>query len=259
MAGKAYIYSYTYEREGKRRRFNEIMAKQNEDLEDISFDADWEYCSLQQTSTNSSIIPPLIPSNSLDSSQWLPVSLPHLIDEDLKINNSLNWWYRKKFNWILSDQISEEGVIHLVFQSNSSSITASVWLNEKEISSNSILSQLKPIELPCSLIQRKQTNSLIIACENQTLSLHARLIIPKNAILTSAKDINCTVHLNDADGRINIKFQNLKEQFSTDLPSLSNKNSFDEKSLEDEPVPRLTIVILIVGTRGDVQPFIAYA
>jgi hypothetical protein len=80
-------------------------------------------------------------------------------------------------------------------------------------------------------------------------------------------NINCTVDLNNTDGRINIKFKNFKKRISEHLssPSISispSKNSsifsFDEKYIENEKIPHLAIVILIVGTRGDVQPFIAY-
>ncbi len=78
------------------------MSQDNEDSEDINFDSDWKYCCLEQTIDPSSLL------NSVNNFQWLSVSLPHIINKDLKINNSSNWCYRKIFNWIYSDVISVE-------------------------------------------------------------------------------------------------------------------------------------------------------
>ena len=246
------------------------MSEKKPHSEEINFDSDWEYCCLEQTNN---IDDPSFLSNSVNDSQWISVSLPHLVKKDSKMTNPSKWWYRKQFSWPFSDQTSdEEKEIFLVFEStnnedqfDSSSITGSIWFNGKEIASNALLSQSKSIELTSNLIERKQTNFLIISCENQSFSLHAGLMIEKKPMFTlekhpidNDKNINCTVHLNNTDGRINIQFDNFNEEFKRDFPSQSKNNSFDEKSMEDETIPRLAIVILIVGTRGDVQSFIAY-
>lgn len=246
------------------------MSEKKTNSKEINLDSDWEYCCLEQTNN---IDDPSFLSNSVNDSQWISVSLPHLVKIDFKLTNSSKCWYRKQFNCHFSDQTSdEEKEIFLAFKStnsedqlNASSIIGSIWLNGKEIVSNLLLSQSKSIELPSNLIERKKPNFLIISCENQSLSLHASLMIQTKPTFTLEKlplghdkNINCTVHLNNTDGRIDIQFDSFKEEFKRKFSSQSNNNSLDEKSIEDETIPRLAIVILIVGTRGDVQPFIAY-
>jgi len=175
---------------------------------------------------------------------------------------------------------------------NTSNITATIWINGIQILSNSLLSQQKKIELPHNLVHSHK-NILVVSCANTSLFLHARLIIYGKIICTSGKvkmhhsttgdnnndlndekkhdTLNYTVHVNDTDGRIGVVFQNYKEKSKSLLSSLpstytncSTESVIDEKqkqesneALKDISVPRIAIVILIVGTRGDVQPFIA--
>ncbi|CAF2683629.1 unnamed protein product [Rotaria sp. Silwood2] len=77
------------------------------------------------------------------------------------------------------------------------------------------------------------------------------------------------VSVDDADGRIDVMFNPKRKSKTSPIPLSSLKDSsqsiiqenqikeIKENIDDDLLVPRLAIVILIVGTRGDVQPFIA--
>ena len=125
-----------------------------------------------------------------------------------------------------------------------------------------------------------------------SLSLHARLIIHGTVIWASGQVkiddklihnddddddlsyqkenniLDYSVRVDDGDERIDVVFRNSKQKSKAPLsPSsveppvepISNATRTKENKddLEDISIPRLAIVILIVGTRGDVQPFIA--
>jgi hypothetical protein len=166
---------------------------------------------------------------------------------------------------------------------NKSNIIATIWINGTTIFSNSLLSEQKTIELTDYFIQSNQTtiqnnhqNILVVCCSNTTLSLHVRLIIHGIIICASGKVnidekekniLKYTVRVNDTDGRICVKFKKREEKCQSSLTSpiecrdeiLIDDKQTEEKNedLEDISVPHLAVLILIVGTRGDVQPFIA--
>jgi hypothetical protein len=261
------------------------MSEDYEDSENINFDSNWECC-YQQTNK-------MINISSLsiceDNNHWLSIKLPHIVNND-NIINSYNWWYRKQFNWIVSDE-----KVDLMFDSNTSNIIATIWINGKTIFSNSLLSEQKKIELTDNLIKSNQTtieknpkNILVVCCSNTTLSLHVRLIIHGTIICASGKMniddkyiqdnnhlndqkekniLQYKVRVNDTDGRIRVIFKNRQQKSRSSLPSridrrdepvIDDKQTEETKEdLEDILVPHLAVLILIVGTRGDVQPFIA--
>ncbi|CAF4379885.1 unnamed protein product, partial [Adineta steineri] len=173
-------------------------------------------------------------------------------------------------------------------QDNEFEISATIWLNNTEIFSDSISSLKHPIELPSELLhsENKHGNMLVICCVDTSLSLHVCLLIQAKIIYATGQvmsderslDIfqdldkqknnvlDYTVSVDDADGRIDVKFnpklksKSLSTQLSTlkqPSQSIIDENQSTENIDEDLLVPRLAIVILIVGTRGDVQPFIA--
>jgi hypothetical protein len=278
------------------------MLTEKDDLENINFDSDWQ-CSYQPTinKVDNAAISTL--TTMLDDYQWFLVELPHIVDIDKRNDTSLinlcNWWYRKQFDWMLSDQLSQKQ-IYLTFESshtdnnlNISNTTAIIWLNGVQIFSGSLISLQKPIELTQNLLHDKESkkNTLLVSCTNMSLCFHARLIVygkqiyPTGQIQLDEKTIDDTknsnrkrknvlqylVSFDDSDGRIGVQFNdqeqsNEKPTFFSSL-SLSSMGSFeaitDEKQTNEHDinsdnflVPRLAIVILIVGTRGDVQPFI---
>jgi hypothetical protein len=76
--------------------------------------------------------------------------------------------------------------------------------------------------------------------------------------------LDYSVCINDDDERIGVVFKNLEEKTEGSPTEPSVEPIIDEtqtkenrEKLKDIWVPRLAIVILTVGTRGDVQPFIA--
>jgi len=262
------------------------MSEDYEDSENINFDSNWE-CYCQQTNKIINISSLLICE---DNDHWLSIRLPHIVNNN-NIISSYNWWYRKQFNWIVSDE-----KVDLMFDSNTSNIKATIWINGKTILSNSLLSEQNKIELTDNLIKSNQrtieknpTNILVVCCSNTTLSLHVRLIIHGTIICASGKlniddkhiqdnnhlndqkeknILQYTVRVNDTDGRIRVIFKNRQHKFRSSLPSpiedrqdepvINDKQTEENKEdFEDISVPHLAVLILIVGTRGDVQPFIA--
>lgn len=210
--------------------------------------------------------------------------------------NSYQWWYYKQFNGIPTDEQSKQQ-LHLMFEScdgsnnssASSNITGTIWLNSTQIFSGLLMQLNDSIVLPANLLhsaileENKYNNTLTICCLNSSLSLHAHLILRGKVIIASGQvnvneelvnnhnnlqktdgDIlHYTVSVDNDDGRIDVTFNSQKKYKAPLKPSsssaqLSELTSVENKQLkEDLFVPRLAIVILIVGTRGDVQPFIA--
>ncbi|CAF5119929.1 unnamed protein product, partial [Rotaria sp. Silwood1] len=84
----------------------------------------------------------------------------------------------------------------------------------------------------------------------------------KNSDETSNNILDYRASVDDGDGRINVTFNPKRTSIVTSTPlkhfsqSIINENQLNEVN-DDLLVPRVSIVILIVGTRGDVQPFIA--
>jgi hypothetical protein len=174
--------------------------------------------------------------------------------------------------------------------------TFTVWLNEIQIFSDSFQLPKISIDLTEQLAYKDElgnnnsTNTLVVCCANASLSLHTYLLIPSviiDAIEQHNIDISsekiCTalpfrknrvldylVNFYHADGRFDII---LNPKLNS--PTVANQNnspnivlSQDDNHTIERPiyyneeidrlhVPRLAIVMLIVGTRGDVQPFVA--
>lgn len=175
-----------------------------------------------------------------------------------------------------------------------SSIMTSVWLNQTRIFSGSLMPRRDLIALPSNLLRTEESgvskcnNVLTICCANRKLALHAYLVFHGNVICASGQvDLNeeinqvnqksskkendildYTVSVDHDDGRIDVVFHS-KKKYKAPLPpnhsssqnlqaNLNEKQRNDSDELKtDLLVPRLAVVILIVGTRGDVQPFIA--
>ena len=170
--------------------------------------------------------------------------------------------------------MSVDKQLHLVFESNdhhndSFDINTVIQLNNIEIFSGSLVSSMNPIELPSKLLRNE--NSLMICCFNSTLSLHVNLVQHNKFIFAVGevnvttgehKDnevLNYTVGVDDTGGRLDLTFKS-KKKYKAPVPPLRSTPECPRRDTpidEDLLVPRLAIVILIVGTRGDVQPFIA--
>jgi len=270
------------------------MSTHTNDLIHVDFDSNWQ-CYCRQTNKYTDDVIDILSSNILDTNlQWTSVTLPHIVDSatqsNCNITGSYDWWYLKQFDWGISDQ-QQEHQVSLIFDSfndehdsNSLNVTATVWLNGKQISSDSLLSQQKPIELTHKLLhsydtteKNKHKNTLIVRCANTSLSLHARLIIHGAVISASGQVtidnshdqkpnniVDYSVCINDDDRRIDVVLGNSEEKTegSPTEPFVEpiideTQTKENQEKLKDIWVPRLAIVILTVGTRGDVQPFIA--
>ena len=267
----------------------------NNDLINIDFDTNWKcfYQSFNEKNIENTLIS--IPNNFQTDQQWTSVDLPHLTPLTKQKINSYQWCYSKQFNGIPSGKESKQQ-FNLMFEnsSKSSNINGTIWLNNTQIFSGLFNQLNQPIELSSNLLnnqvleENKLNNTLTICCLNNTLSLHVRLILRGQMIVatgqvnvdeqfvnknnksgkTEDEILDYTVSLGNDDGRIDVVFNSNKKykaplkpsSSSTQLSQLNNnlKQIEENKELkEDLLVPRLAIVIHVVGTRGDVQPFIA--
>jgi hypothetical protein len=260
------------------------MAMNNKDLTNINFDHDWKcYCQQSNDKTDKKTIVSLANNNNTNQN-WFPIVLPHIIDV---AERSCKWWYRKQFDWLPDQRV------YLNFEpsdshAKKSNIKAIIWLNGTQIFSDSLTSLKNPIELSSKLlyIENKHRNILVIRCTNTNLSLHSCLLIHGKVICATGQVtideenldkyedsdkiqnhvLQYTVSVDDTDGRIDMIFDTKRKSMTISTPSKDSSQSIDnenqinkeKENLDDVLlVPRLAIVILIVGTRGDVQPFIA--
>jgi hypothetical protein len=287
------------------------MSKDKNKQLKIKFDHDWYYCCLPSTKEDIDINV-MTNSNNNDDYQWTNIHLPHIIpnneEEEIRDNNPQNWWYRKQFQWEASRQNLDDRCF-LMFESLNDNVTNknnnkyssvntfTVWLNEIQIFSNSFQSPNISIDLTEHIVYKDESektnekNTLIVCCNNASLSLHVYLRLPRkiaHAIEQECIDVggnetsntllfrqnrvlDYLVGLNDVDGLFDVGFnpklksptprkqKNLPDIVISedDDPTNQEKTDNKEHSEEEFHVPRLAIVMLVVGTRGDVQPFVA--
>ena len=235
----------------------------------IDFDRNWKYC--QQYSNDKPEI----------TSDWKELDLPHVTQ-----TSNQQWWYSKQFTRIPTEQ---EFYLMLENSHILSDLMGTIWLNNTKIFSGSLLELNRPVKLPERLLQNKITeengcnNTLTICCLTGSLSLHVRLLLTGKVIVASGQVnvndelssnntnkqnenevLDYTVSMGNDDGRIDLAFNSKTTKYKAPIrSSLSDDNKTKiTKENKIEPneailVPRLAIVILVVGTRGDVQPFIA--
>jgi hypothetical protein len=254
------------------------MDENNTDLTNIDFDNDWEYyCQLSNDKTDKRTF--VSSTYNIESDdRWSLVELPHIIDDT---ERSCKCWYRKQFDWTPTNQQLEEQVYlnfeSLDYHNQKCNINATIWFNNTQIFSGS---------LNLLYDENKESPMLVICCMNTSLSIHTSLVIHGKVICATGqvtinernvninKDsdeiqndiLDYTVTVDNNDGRIDVVFNPtdksktlstvLKQPFQ--LINDQNQVNEDQKNVDDDLlIPRLAIVILIIGTRGDVQPFIA--
>ena len=220
-----------------------------------------------------------------DDDLWTTVDLPH----DQIRNDSLIYWYRKQFFWRQAFDSKQQQHIFVNFTSNESDdddptnriqISAmTVWLNEVMIFEGPLGQQ--PIEISPNLRMNALNVLVLRSREGYSLPLYARLLMPRVCVGQVDTDefdehtsrrkrtvLDYTASFNDAHGHIDVLIDSLchvekDPNFSDedrDWERFSQEELLESrKALETGPIPRLAIVMLIVGTRGDVQPFIALA
>jgi len=244
----------------------------------VHFDRDWKVMHLINQFPDDDYVP-----INYNDDRWETIQLPH----HATTNDSSTYWYRKRFDWRHKPDTQQH--IYLNFtstendddnQSNPIHISGiNLWLNQISIYTGTL--PKVPIEITPYL--RTSTENVVVICSTQgyPLSLYARLIMPRVCIgqvnyqdvdqATSKrrhKTLDYTASYNDADGLIDVCVDTLTKK-TLDKSHTDEHPEWDHVSdaemdeakaaLDIGPVPRLAIVILIVGTRGDVQPFIALA
>jgi hypothetical protein len=243
----------------------------------VHFDRDWKFIQLIDRSPDDDYV-----LNKYNDDHWETIQLPH---HGTKYDSS-TYWYRKRFDW--RHKPDNQQHVYLNFtstenddkQSNHIEILGiNFWLNEVNIYTGTLPKQ--PIEITTYL--RTSSENVIVICSTQgyPLSLYARLLMPhicighvnyddidENTSKRHKKTIDYTASFNDSDGLIDVFIDSL-HKMNREKPSVDEHPEWDHIShadineakaaLDTGPVPRLAIVILIVGTRGDVQPFIALA
>ena len=162
-----------------------------------------------------------------------------------------------------------------------------VWFNELEVLGDSPVSRPSTIELSeqlLSLIQSRDADrqaTLTVCCTNTSLTSRAYLLLSDELSNVQMSNVSETktwkpnhvldhlVHFDDHEGRLNITDDSTGKSPSRSSPLSMSHGYLDETQnyldgpadreatmIEGPHVPRLNIVMLIVGTRGDVQPFI---
>jgi len=241
----------------------------------VHFDRDWKVTHLINKTPDDDYV--LINYND---DHWDTIELPH---HDT-IHDSSTYWYRKRFDWKHKPDIHQQH-IYLNFTStetddrrdNNIKISGiTLWLNQVNIFTGTLPKQ--PIEITPYL--RTNSDNVIVICSTQgyPLSLYARILMPsvsigqvkyddvdENTLKRHRKTLDYTASFNDSEGLIDVSIDSLRKidkksqiDEETEYVNVSDAEIDAAKAaLEIGPVPRLAIVILIVGTRGDVQPFIA--
>ena len=208
----------------------------------------------------------------------------------------VSYWYRKRFDfrerfdrhqhiYLHFESISKDN-FYGDDESDLKIPAVTIWLNEEELFSGTLPN-------PVNLTHQLKTNSsnLLVVQSKQgyRLRLHARLLLPQrfsgrldldeihqhNGKNDHGKTLHYAASFDDSDGLISVFINALQkhakkttspyekdaEENADDAKSSAKKitkeETVDVKTIINGPVPRLAIVILIVGTRGDVQPFIA--
>ncbi|UJR29456.1 hypothetical protein I4U23_010668 [Adineta vaga] len=218
----------------------------------INLDQEWTCCST--TDDDNDLLNVNVPI-SIDESNWYSIKLPHIIDN----NKSTNWWYRRQFDCTLSNEESTSS-IYLTFKKSSNedmkdendvlftqSIFVVVWLDDIRSFSGPLTLPHTSIKLPQKSLNSNHT--LIICSMNTCLSFHVCLTIKDDKFHNKTnltRQITCS---DSIDEYVNIDLDSDQLIPMTILPE-ENKNS--------KSIPLLSIIMLIVGSRGDVQPFIAY-
>ena len=247
----------------------------------IHFDRDWKCYRCRNVSSNDDT--DALMSRNYDDSQWRIINLP----DKNTFDESLTSWYRKTFEWRKKPDFQQH--IYLNFHTDDddddddnviSSLT--IWLNEQRIYSGNLP---RSVELT-KYLQADADNILVICMtDGGTLSLHSKILVPRvhigqvkyqeaneTPVKKKREILDYSASFNDADGRIDVFIDSLQKMNKGVLRE-SSENSEDaeyervvglrqshiESKFRIGPIPRLAVLILIVGTRGDVQPFIALA
>jgi hypothetical protein len=244
----------------------------------MNFDHEWK--SIQVT--DASVCQAEYALSKYDDQHWPSVILPH----HHPIQNSSIAWYRKTFQWNQKFEFQQH--IHFMLNTNINHdegndqhriLSVVVWLNDVKIYNGRLPNS---IELTKYLRLDISNTLAICSTDGHSLCLHAcimtvnvrvgKINFDDSDINTSRKwreKMHYSASYHDADGLINVSIDSFRK-FERNIAEEISETDIDDDSIHvtdtkqlnataptECPIPCLAIVILIVGTRGDVQPFIA--
>lgn len=243
-----------------------------------NFDDDWKLLVSAKGSVDENILTP-----DYDDHSWKTIELP---DRNPNKNDSTMFYYRKEFDWIYPFDPRQHVYLHFTATESNNEVDNTIeipniiiWCNQKRIFEGNLGNQSIDITNNIQI----STENIFVLCssEGYSLSLHTYLIVPRlctiyinendfDSTTTTqhrSRTLNYTANFNEKKGLIDVTIDandaidhygitGSDEQFSFEYISNDDVDNA-KKALEIGPVPRLAIVMLIVGTRGDVQPFIA--
>ena len=262
----------------------------------INLDSDWRYIRLSNTTSyNSEFITFSYDDRDWTKIQ-LPHYDDKKLQKFT--SNCVTYWYRKRFDlrqkfdeyqqiYLHFESISDDNKNNHA-ESDIKIPAATIWLNENEIFSDTLP---EPVCLTKYLKYDSENLLAIQSKQGYKLRLHARLLLPhrlsgqidlneleeSNAKKGEEKILDYEASFDDSDGLIAVFIQALKkhvkkngmgtehdadqetEKKKGNLKKTTADDIVDVKTVIHGAIPRLAIVMLIVGTRGDVQPFIAFA
>ncbi|CAF1531939.1 unnamed protein product [Adineta ricciae] len=261
------------------------MSKTHHKQSKLKFDDGWFHCSISSSADDIDM------KNISDNYRWIAIQLPHIEEESAE----QSWLYRKQFSWKSDHQVE---ISFETLNSNFSNQFLTVWLNENEIFSDQIQSSPILIDISNRIIDEntliilsKNTSFalhvylLVPKHNSKKKKTLPELPVGKNRVLDYLIRFNDTdglFEINSTSNLLNVssnqKINNDADSTKTNVSTSSNtssilnhlvySNEFERESPpeivihdddnEELQVPRLTILMMVVGTRGDVQPYVAF-
>ncbi|CAF1167531.1 unnamed protein product, partial [Didymodactylos carnosus] len=213
----------------------------------INLDHDWKF----QLNQNGKLV-------SSDAQQWESVDLPHNPKTQMNVTNQFYLYY-KQF------RIEHEQPKHIYINFDNSystnRILAQICLNSKKLFHG---------YLPCSVEIPKehaqQTNEIELYTTDAYLNMHVSICVlvddnksPRTMLQGKIFDhgiFDYSASLLDEQEYFHLSINNYDDGLPYFKYSTSQKKQFHG---DHRVVPRLNICMLVVGSRGDVQPYCAFA
>ena len=241
------------------------------------FDDDWKVLITTKESVDEAILAP-----DYDDLHWTTIELP---DRNPSENVSNMFYYRKRFDWTYPFDYRQPVYLNFTGTDSNNQVENAIeipniiiWCNQRRIFEGNLAKQ--SIDMSNSIQITEENIIVLCSSEGYPLSFHVFLIVPRLRTIyinenhfesTTKQDgnrpLNYTANFNETNGLIDVTIDPRDTIDHNEMLESDGQISFEyisnddvakaKKALEIGPVPRLAIVMLIVGTRGDVQPFIA--
>ncbi|CAF0751108.1 unnamed protein product [Didymodactylos carnosus] len=239
----------------------------------VNFDKEWLFKQLQKSSADNNIA-----STEYNDQQWERVSLPHKQEQLEPIYN----WYRKYFE--LNNEPEDKKKFYYLYFDQDDQITVDIWINNIKILNDGSFLSCSSLDIT-QYVRFEEKNLVVLCVVNDTLHLQVRLIITDETTLTLNSTHGQTIYSGQIpvkhkhhipleytasltnEGRIDLcinEDKKCRNEYLSELQKQSqtlihgkDPNERDRLTLY-QSIPHLTICIMVVGSRGDVQPFIAF-